>query len=129
MKPNVCSHGENREAVQLLADVAVGPTADSAKAAAKQVAKLLASGGALKNQKGLAEIFGAAVRIQRANRWHGTAEGLQRRGVEIAKEIAAHDPTGALAILDLVAPLAPTDQSIADTRQDLLEKIVAANPC
>ena len=42
--------------------------------------------------------------------------------MEIAKEIAARDPTGALAILDLVAPVAPTDQSIADTRQDLSRK-------
>jgi hypothetical protein len=119
--------GKVRDAVVVLADVAVGPT-EHATASAKRLAKLLMSDSSIKDQAGLGDMFGAAVKVQQAGRWPGSAQAIQKRALEVAKSTALKDPRGAVTILDSVAPLAPLDQSTAEIRQDLLEKIVAADP-
>jgi hypothetical protein len=119
--------GQVREAAAILADVALGPT-EHATPSAKRLAKLLIGDSSIKDQAGLGDMFGAAVKVQQAGRWPGSAQALQKRALDLAKLTALKDPRGAVSILDSVAPLAPQDQSMTEIRQGLLETIVAANP-
>jgi hypothetical protein len=121
------ANGQVRNAAVALADVAMGPT-EHATPSAKRLAKLLIGDSSIKDQPGLAEMFGTAVKVQQAGRWPGSAQALHNRAVEVAKLTALKDPRGAVAILESVAPLAPADQSVTEIRQGLLEKIVAADP-
>jgi hypothetical protein len=119
--------GRVRDAVLLLADVAVSPS-ERAAPTAKRLAKLLVADPSIKDQEGLGEMLSAAVKVQKVKRWPGSAEALQKRGVDLARTVAAKDQLASMSILDAVAPLAPEDPSLAETRHGLLEKIVTANP-
>jgi hypothetical protein len=119
--------GRMGDAVVLFADVAVGPS-EHAVPTAKRLATLLVSASSQENPEGLGEVFRAAVRVQKAGRWPGTPQALSKRGVDLARHTAVKDPRGAWTILDSIAHLIPEEQSTAELRHDLLEKIVAAEP-
>jgi hypothetical protein len=76
----------------------------------------------------LAGVLREAVRLQRGGRWPDQAEVLYRRCRALVDQYRSTDPDGALAILESIAPLAPSGQDLESERHSLVEALVAAQP-
>jgi hypothetical protein len=72
-------------------------------------------------------ILQQAVQINGKLKKHGI-DDLYVRGEKIADKHATENPTIALAIFDLVAPLAEQDQETNTRQEALLQKIISADP-
>ncbi len=97
-------------------------------AAIRRVTALLdhpAAGVSGDEQAGVLQV---AAALQRTGHWSDPPASLYARGKAMADSHGSTDPEGALAILEVIAPLAPKDDDVNAVRLGLLEPLVAAHP-
>ena len=113
------------QAADLYRQVATGPTEHASEAAAK-FKELL---GAPLDQAPLAEVAGV-LKMARQPGGPIAPGDLYKRGMALMARHASDDPKGALALLDVVAPLVPEKEkdTLKTARLNLLERIVAQTP-
>jgi hypothetical protein len=113
------------KAAQLYARVANGPTTYTRQAVEKVSALLDAPPEGVTPEEA-AEALRVAIALH--EKWADVLPALYERGVHLANRYAAEQPRGALALLDLLAPVAPDLTRLAEQQAPVLEKLVAAEP-
>jgi tetratricopeptide (TPR) repeat protein len=116
--------GQVARAAQLYRDVVRGRTEHSTPAMVK-IKDLLEGPVDQAPLDQAAEVFQVAVELQDHP---GAAADLLDRGMALVKKRGEADPTGALAVLDTIAPLAKDTAALNVMRQQLLEPLVAKDP-
>ena len=116
--------GELVPAIRLYEQVATGGTVHAVPA--QQQIKLLLEGplrdAAIEDAEQVLRVAAGA------NLPAGSLGDIAASGMAVAERHADSDPKRALAILDLVTPLASDPKPIADKRRELLERTIAENP-
>jgi hypothetical protein len=121
------AQGKIGDSAGLLAEVALGPIEQS-NPGVQRLVKLVDDPASRTDLPGLAVAIREAAKVQKAGRWPGSPDSLSKNGVELAKQLASSDPKGAWALLDVISTIGPPDPTTVSTREELLEKVVAADP-
>ena len=127
---DLAAAGKPAEAARVCREVAQGGgTPEQSAAAAGRVGTLLEHPAAQGSGAEQAGVLRVAVALEQAGRWSEPSEALYRRGMGLVERRVSTDPTGALEVLEAVAPLAPgRGEDLNAMRQGLLETLVADRP-
>jgi hypothetical protein len=116
--------GQQGKAAALYRDVMAGNTSHAAPARSKFV-QLLDALPATPDDT--AAVLHVAVDWQQQTK-QTLVPNLFERGMDYAKQHTEDQPKGALAVLDVIAPLAPDAEACNAQRRALLERLVAQSP-
>ncbi len=119
----LAGEGQQGKAAQLYREVMKGPTSH-APAAKTKLKELIESPPASLQEA--AGVFTVALELHRQNQ--DLVPNLFDRAAEQAQKKEETDPNGALALLEVVAPLAPKPADVLAIRRRLLERLVSAEP-
>jgi hypothetical protein len=121
--------GNLAESARVSQEVAEGPSSPAMAAAAVEQVKARAKSSATHaSAQEAADILRVAVELRHTGRWPEPADALYKQGMALVRQERSTDPTGALEILEVVAPIAPQGGDLNELRRELLEKLVAAHP-
>jgi predicted negative regulator of RcsB-dependent stress response len=125
----LASAGKVAEAARLCQEIAQGPgPSDRTADAVRRVNALLDHPAARASAAEQAGVLQVAAALRRTGHWSETPEALYARGKAMMGPRGSTDPLGALAILEVIAPLAPKGDDLNAVRRGLLEPQVAAHP-
>ncbi|HEV3255319.1 MAG TPA: hypothetical protein VG013_00435, partial [Gemmataceae bacterium] len=116
--------GQVAPAARLYRDVALGGT-EHAVAASAKVGGLVDRVAEQASSEEAVAVYRCAVEVQQRRE---AFPNLFGRGLDWVKKHGASDPRGALALLDVIAPLAPDETALNAARRPLLERVVARDP-
>jgi hypothetical protein len=119
----LAAEGKGREAAEIYREVMTGPTGRAAEARAKLQGLLESPPAAAEEAAG---VFQVALDLHRQDQ--SLVPDLFERGLKLAEQHEQADPKGALAVLEVVTPLAPRAADHLALRRKLLERLVAQSP-
>jgi tetratricopeptide (TPR) repeat protein len=117
------AEGKAHDAALAYRDVLGGATSHAAAAREKLKSLVEAPPASADEAAGIYEV---AAELQQQDK--PVVDDLYHRGIALAEQYADAAPAGALALLDVVAPVAPKPKEALADRRRLLERLLAANP-